>query len=390
VNRKMLLSTFLAMLLCGGANPLAGYVLNYQIADAQNPSNAVVSACPARTRVDPGQPGGVDRRWDTTLGANLLTTSGYAGGPQAELQAVILESYAAWTGVAGSGLAAGSYATLGQTSGGGSCSPTDGLNTICFAQNDSFASGVLAFTRVVTADTAGETLGAKSAAFVGEILDADVELNSAIPFATPGALTANPAAYDLESVLIHELGHTLGFAESPVPGAAMFPFAATPGSYRGTRPSPSAPDASLSDDDRAGMRVNYPSGQAFGSISGRILPANPLSFSGFPATAPGMYVTGYYGTHVVAVDADTGQVMAGTLGGWSCDPAVQVTSFDGSYEIGGLPLGRRYSIYVEPLTGPVSPAQLSGPLQSQLCHPGSRNACTPPDANTLFSTRLRP
>jgi hypothetical protein len=377
-------------MLWASGSPLAGYVLNYQIADTQNPNNAGISACPLPTRMDPGQPGGVDRRWDTTLRSNVLTTPGYSGGPQAEVQAVILESYAAWTGVAGSGLVPNSYTALGQTSGGTSCMPSDGLNTICFAQDDSFASGVLAFTRVVTADSVGQSLGTKSASFVGEILDADVELNPAVPFATPDALAANPAAYDLESILIHELGHTLGFAESPLAGAAMFPFAPAPGTFRGVRPSPAAEDAPLADDDRAAMRVNYPGGATFGSIRGRILPVNLLSLSGLPATAPGMNLTGYYGTHVVAVDADSGQAVAAALGGWSCDPTVQITNFDGSYEIGGLLLGHRYSIYAEPLTGPVGPATLTGPLTVQPCRAGSANACTPPAANTRFSTRIRP
>ena len=390
MKRRIVRLAAATALLCGNGSPLPGYVLNYQIADPQNPGNAGVSLCPLPTRVDPEQPGGVDRRWDTTLGANLLTTPGYAGGAQAEVQAVILESYAAWTGVAGNGLTPSSYAALEQTSGGTSCTPTDGLNTICFAQADSFATGVLAFTRVVTADAVGQTLGAKTAAFVGEILDADVELNPAVTLATPGALAANPAAYDLESILIHELGHTLGFAESPVAGAAMFPFAPAPGAYRGTRPTPAAPDAPLADDDRAGMRVLYPDGTGFGAVSGRILPVNPFSLAALPATAPGMYVTGYYGAHVVAVDTETGQVVAGALGGWSCDSASQQTTFDGSYQIGGLPLGRSYSIYAEPLTGPVSPGVLAGPLVTQPCRAGSANACTPPEANTLFSERVRP
>ncbi|HUK52651.1 MAG TPA: matrixin family metalloprotease [Candidatus Binatia bacterium] len=379
-----------AWLVAGSGNLLPAYVLNYQIADPQNPANAGASACPVPTRPDFSQPGSVDRRWNTTLGTNLLTTAGFAGGPQAEVQAAILESYGAWTGVAGSNLAPNSYAALGQTSGDASCTPTDGLNTLCFAQEDSFATGVLAFTRVVTADAVGQTLGQKTATSVGEILDADVELNPAVPLATPGALAANPAAYDLESILIHELGHTLGFAESPVAGAAMFPFAPAPGTYRGARPLPTAPDAPLADDDRAAMRVNYPGSTVFGSVSGRIVPVNALSLAGIPSTAPGMTVTGYYGAHVVAVDADTGQVVAGALGGWSCDAARQVTNFDGSYAIGGLPLGRRYSIYAEPLTGPVGPAMLTGPLFTQPCRAGSANACLPPEADTLFSMRSRP
>ena len=379
-----------ALLVVGAANPARAYVLNWQIADTGDPRNVGVSACPQATRLDPSQPGGLDRRWDTTLGPNILTTPGYSGGPQAELQSVILDSFAAWTGVSGSALSPASYAPLATVSGGNSCTPSDGLNTICFAQDDSFSPGVLAYTRVVTADAVGQALGPKTASFVGQILDADVELNPAITFATPGALAANPVAYDLESILIHELGHTLGFAESPLAGAAMFPFAPAPGSFRGARPAPGSPDAPLADDDRAAVRVLYPGSTLFGVIRGRILPANPLSLSALPATASGMPVTGYYGAHVVAFDAATGAVVAGTLGGWSCGPAQQKTSFDGTYQIGGLPLGRTYIVYVEPLSGPVSPAALPGPLLSEPCRAGSANACTPPAPNTLFSARIRP
>ena len=379
-----------ALLLAGTANPARGYVINQQIADTSNPANAGVSACPMPTQMNLNEPGGVDRWWDTTLGANILTTPGFAGGPQAEVQGVIQDSFAVWAGVSGTGLTSSSYAPLGTTSGGDTCTATDGLNTICFAQDDSFAPGVLAYTTVVTATVIGQTLGAKTASFIGQILDADVELNPAIQFATPGALAANPTAYDLESILIHELGHTLGFAESPVAVAAMFPFAPSPGTFFGTRPTPEAPDAPLADDDRAAMRVNYPGSTAFGTITGRVLPANPLSLASLPATSPGMWVTGYYGAHVVAADAATGQVLAGSLAGWSCNPSQQVTNFDGSYAIGGLPLGHSYIVYAEPLTGPVAPAMLSGPLETQPCSAGTANACTPPAANTLFDARVKP
>ena len=379
-----------AVLLAGTANPARGYIINQQIADTSNPSNAGVSACPMRTQMNLNEPGGVDRRWDTTLGSNILTTPGFPGGALAEVQGVVQDSYSVWAGVAGSGFTSTSYAPLGTTSGGNTCTPADGLNTICFSQDDSFAPGVLAYTTVVTATAIGQTLGAKSASFVGQILDADVELNPAILFATPGALAANPAAYDLESILIHELGHMLGFAESPVAVAAMFPFAPSPGTFLGSRPTPEAPDAPLADDDRAAMRVNYPGPAAYGTISGRVLPANPLSLSGLPATSPGMWVTGYYGAHVVAIDAETGQVVAGSLAGWSCDSSQQVTNFDGSYAIGGLPLGRNYIVYAEPLTGPVTPEMLSGPLDTQPCSAGTANACAPPAANTLFDARVKP
>jgi len=45
-----------------------------------------------------------------------------------------------------------------------------------------------------------------------------------------------------------------------------------------------------------------------GSIRGRIVPANPLSLPTFP---PG--VTGIFGSHVVAVDAESGAVMGATM-----------------------------------------------------------------------------
>ena len=379
-----------ALLLAGFANRARGYVINQQIADTSDPRNAGVSACPAPTHMALSEPGGLDRRWDTTLGVNILTTPGYPGGAQSELQRVIQDSFAAWAGVTGTALAPASYAALATTSGGDNCTASDGLNTICFSQHDSFAPGVLAYTRVVTAEAIGQTLGAKSASFIGQILDADVELNPAVSFATPGALAANPAAYDLESILIHELGHTLGFAESPVAGAAMFPFAAAPGTFRGARPAPGTPDAPLAEDDRAALRVAYPGAAIYGTIRGRIVPANPLSLVSVPATSPGMAVTGYFGADVVAVDAATGAVIAGTLSGWSCDPATQRTNFDGSYAIGGLPLERSYTVYAEPLTGPVSPAMLSGPLAGQPCRPGSANSCIPPAVNTLFNARIRP
>lgn len=51
----------------------------------------------------------------------------------------------------------------------------DGLNTICFNQSSmAFTAGVLAFTRVITANAPGASVGSGPAAeFAGQILDAD-------------------------------------------------------------------------------------------------------------------------------------------------------------------------------------------------------------------------
>ena len=62
----------------------------------------------------------------------------------------------------------------------------------------------------------------------------------------------------------------------------MFPFAPPPGQFTGTRPTTQSPDAQLSDDDRTGLRVLYPDLSDtvhVGTISGHVLPANPLSLS---------------------------------------------------------------------------------------------------------------
>ena len=388
IGNKQFAAVVLAICLTPGlgAFTASGYVLHRTIA-APDPRNNGVPFCPMPNHFGVAA-GTVDRRWDTTLGNNIITS----GAGVSEVDGVIQESFSVWTQVQGSGLAAGSLGPLTQVTGGASCNSGDGVNSICFTQPAAFASGVLAFTQVLAADVVGQQAGAKTASFVGEILDADLLVNPdpKNTFATPTALPGNPGAYDLESILIHELGHFFGFSHSLVVGAMMYPFAPPVGTYTGTRPSSGAPDAPLGDDDRAGLRVLYSGGAAFGVIRGRILPVNPLSLQSFPATSAGHAVTGYYGTHVVAVDADSGQTIAGTLGGYYCDASLQISIFDGSYEIGGLPLGHRYKIYAEPLNGPVPPAEVSEPLNTEPCRAGTANNCFPPALNTNFTTKIRP
>ena len=245
---------------------------------------------------------------------------------------------------------------------------SDGVNSICFDQADgAFTPGILAFTRVITADIIGLQVGTRAPSKqAGQILDADIYFapgNSMITFATPEALAATPTAYDFESLMIHELGHTLGFSHSAVFAAMMYPFAPAPGSFSGTRPTALQPGAPLGDDDRTGLRVLYPDPADtvnVSSLSGRILPANPLSLSSSP---PG--VAGVFGAHVVAVDATSGAVIGAALGGWSC-AAPGPAHFDGTYEIGHLPVGHSYQVYAEPLDNTVYPSLVS-PATASLC-----------------------
>jgi hypothetical protein len=381
------------------------YTLGSEVADMRQPASLTGgTSCPQPTRFDVSTPGTINRQWSTSLGnspVTILTADQTSAGQINEIEAVIQQSLAAWTGVPGTSLAPTSLGTLQRTSAANACSSSDGLNSICFNQNDAgFALGVLAFTRVVSADTAGEQLSSTTPAstFVGQILDADVLLrpgDANTTFATPAALPANPNAYDLESIVTHELGHSFGFDHSGVWRAMMFPFAPPPGQFTGTRPTSQSPDAQLSDDDRTGLRVLYPNPSDtvhVGTIKGHLLPANPLEL---PVSPPG--VTGIFPAQLVAVDNATGAIAASVMAGWSCSgpgPA----QFDGSFFIGQLTVGtsQNYQIYAEPLDGPVTLGNVIYNLTA-ICRNSATDsgwptqyACTVPGSAAPFSTRIRP
>ncbi len=381
------------------------YSLGTTVADmTQLPSLSGGTSCPQLTRFDVSSPGSINRQWSTSLGSDPVTILTVAQAPDdqyTEIEAMIQESLAAWTGVPGTLLTPSSFGPLQRTPDTAACSSSDGLNSICFNQNDpGFALGVLAFTRVVTADTIGEQISSVGApsTFIGEILDADILVlpgNASATFATPAALPANPGAYDLESIVTHELGHTFGFNHSGVWGAMMFPFAPPPGQITGMRPTVQSPDAPLSDDDRTGLRVLYPDpsdAAHIGAIGGRVLPANPLALPISPAG-----VTGIFPAQVVALDSATGTVTAAVLAGWSCSDPGPV-QFDGTFSLQQLPVGssQNYQIYAEPLDGPVVLGNVIYNLTS-LCRnsasdPGwpEQFACTVPEPAAPFSARLRP
>lgn len=403
VLRKFTMLATLFVYLSGLVAPprALAYAFNYTVADMRLPlgqSGNTVCPIPAHFRTA-GEP--ISRRWSTMLGISpttILTESQTRDARLNEIEAVIQQSFAAWTGVAGASLRSSNLGPLTRTESQNACA-ADGQNSICFAQNDmGFMPGVLAFTRVIVADRIGQTLGSVTSTEIGQVLDADVYFNpgdSRVTFATPAALISQPASYDLASLMTHELGHFFGFSHSAVWPAIMYPFAPAPGTFAGERPSALAPDASLADDDRAGLRVLYPDvadTTNIGRISGRVLPANPISL---PLAPSG--VSGLFAAHVVAVDANTGVVVAGVLAGWSCSGAGP-PQFDGSFSLEHLPVGagRSYKIYAEPLNSPVSPSQVSNALNT-LCRNALTDAgwpapyaCVVPGATTNFTVRLRP
>ncbi|MGB7284870.1 MAG: matrixin family metalloprotease [Candidatus Acidiferrum sp.] len=378
----------------------SGYAFDEIVPDVRQPASVSGgSACPVAAH-ELIAPSSIAEQWSTVLGTDpvtILTQDQTAAGSLNEIEQTITQAMTVWTGVSGTTILPGTFAPITRTATQDACA-SDGVNSICFDQADgAFTPGILAFTRVITADVIGVQVGTGAPATqVGQILDADIYFdpgNSEITFATPAALATTPTAYDLESLLIHELGHTLGFSHSAVLSAMMYPFAPAPGTYTGTRPTTQQPDAPLGNDDITGLRVLYPNPTDtvnVGSISGHILPANPLSL---PASPPG--VTGIFGAHVVAVDAASGAVFGATLGGWSC-VAPGPAQFYGTYEISHLPLGHSYEVYAEPLDDTVYPSLIS-PAITTLCRNPTTDAgwpplqaCVVPAVDTSFTTRTRP
>jgi len=382
--------------------PASGYLIQSTIPQT--------GGCPQLDRWNLSTSTPLNRRWSISLPANpsTLVTAASAGtnAQLSEVEQAISDSFGAWFGVTGTTFNAVSYtgmiAPLGRVSAANSCSNdqesnVDGLNTICFNQPSmGFSTGVLAFTRIITANAAGVSVGsAPPSSFAGQILDADTLFRNdgQATFATPAALgtSQGAGAYDLESLLAHEIGHWFALDHSAVWRALMFPFAPPPGQFLGDRPTAQAPDGPLADDDRAAIRFLYPDpndSTNIGSIRGRVLPANNFALAGMPATSAGAFVTGLFGAQVVAVDSDTGSVIAATIGGWSCSPSNPVVQFDGSFDIERLPLGRNYAIYVEPLVGLAVPDDF-GIALGDLCSSDGADACTLPPVNTNFNPQFR-
>lgn len=388
-----------------GARPASGY-----LADMTLPTSG---GCPAfdRRNISATQP--LNRRWSTSLPlapVTILTLAGQNTASQlTEIESTISAAFGEWMGVAGTTFNAANYpgavASLQRVSTANACSNDaesniDGLNTICFNQSSmAFSAGVLAFTRVITANALGASVGSgPPAAFAGEILDADTLFRNdgQATFATPGGLgtTQGQGAYDLESLLTHELGHWFGLDHSAVWRAMMFPYAPPPGQFLGNRPTSQVPDASLSDDDRTGIRMLYPDPNDavhVGAIRGRVLPANPFALAAIPQPYAGASVTGIYGAHVVAVDGATGAVIAGSFAGWSCSAssALAMPQFDGTYEIERLPAGHDYWIYAEPMDGLAQPGDF-GQALGNVCSPQSSPSCNTPAIDLNFNPRALP
>jgi uncharacterized protein (TIGR03437 family) len=189
----------------------------------------------------------------------------------------------------------------------------DGNDVITFTDD--------AYTRTTTAGTLALTVISYPMG-QANIVDSDIIFDPVYQFSTTGAA----GTYDLQSVLTHELGHSLGANHTNILSATMFYAVAMQDTH----------ERALSADDIAFVSALYPAngGNGYGVISGT------ATIGGAPLM----------GGAIAAVDPNTGI----TVGGFS-----SVT--DGSFSF-QIPPGNYY-VYVEPalnlaLYGLTGPAQV--------------------------------
>ncbi|CAN5657527.1 hypothetical protein BH18ACI4_BH18ACI4_14250 [soil metagenome] len=185
----------------------------------------------------------------------------------------------------------------------------------------------------------------------GEIVEADIAINPH-PFGVDGTLRrfstdGTPGTYDLESTLMHEIGHLLGLDHSYVIGSTM----QTHQGVNGTHKAPAFTQRTLTEDDRTRVRSLYRSAEGLSAIEGKLTNS---SLGGYPVPLQG--------AHVWIEESGSGRVVASGI-----------TSANGDYRIESIPAGQ-YRVLTEYLDGAfaseVSSARVA--MNSESLNPGPR------------------
>ena len=112
------------------------YSFNMIVPDVRQPASVSGgSACPVSTH-QLTSPGSIAVRWSTALNSSpitIVTQNQTATGQLAEIEQVIAQSLAVWTGVSGTTLVPATLAPMSRTSTQNACG-SDGVNSICFDQ----------------------------------------------------------------------------------------------------------------------------------------------------------------------------------------------------------------------------------------------------------------
>lgn len=174
----------------------------------------------------------------------------------------------------------------------------------------------------------------------GEIIEADIAINphpigahgTPLQFSTDGT----PGTYDLESTLMHEIGHFLGLEHSNVIGSTMQPHQGVNGTYK----LPAFTERTLSEDDRTKLLSLYGSMEGLSAIEGKLTNS---SLGGYPIPLQG--------AHVWVEESSSGRVVASG-----------VSTANGNYRIESIPAGH-YRVLTEYVDGPASQEVASGSVQ---------------------------
>jgi hypothetical protein len=258
--------------------------------------------------VDLGGGNVVGIRWPAGV-RYYVSSRGVPGVPADELGRAAERAFSTWS-------TQGSAAVRSEFAGFTSSEPAadDGASVIGFQSLDD--DGVLGVTSFLLDE---ET---------GEIVESDIALNADFPWSVAAAGEAG--RHDVESIVLHEIGHLLGLGHSALgetdlidtdrrrliaKRAVMFPIAFPAGTII---------DRSLATDDIAGISDIYPVSsfsRATGAVSGRVR----------------LGTRGVFGAHVVAHNLATGELNA-----------TFSLSAAGDFVLAGLQPGV-YIIRVEPL-----------------------------------------
>src|SRR5271163_46947 len=115
-----------------------GYAFNEIVPDVREPASVSGgSACPVRSHQLTAA-GSIAAQWSTALNTNpvtILTQDQTPTGQLNEIEQVITQSLAVWTGVSGTTLIPGTFAPIARTATQDACG-ADGVNSICFDQAD--------------------------------------------------------------------------------------------------------------------------------------------------------------------------------------------------------------------------------------------------------------
>jgi hypothetical protein len=252
----------------------------------------------------------VDVKWANTPVRYFVNERDIPGVSAGQFRAAVARAAATWQGVPGTTLR---FEDQGFTTAG----PVglDGRSTLGFLDRPDL-DRVLGSTSLLLDAT------------TGALVEADVFFNTR--FAWSVAPQGEAGAVDVESVVLHELGHVIGLGHSAIgeterlaaggrrvlgSGAVMFPIALTAGATA---------DRILQDDDEAAVQDLYATDaqrSATGSITGRVIKNG----------------RGVFGAHVLAFNAVSGRM----VGGFALDG-------DGRFVIAGLDPGP-HLLRVEPL-----------------------------------------